>query len=115
MMAWPVVLGLLYISTYKGQCGDIWLEPAYYFLLSIPLIIYLALLLGQSSVVYKLFCFLGGITLELYLLHEMFFLKGTSLLFDSHIVSCVVSIMATIPFAFLLSKLNKRVIKMIQH
>ena len=111
--AWPFVVTLLYLSTYKGECYGLWIEPIYYFFFSIPLMIYMTLLLFKNARVCSIFGFLGSISLELYLLHEIFFLKVAKMFFYNDIVICIVSIITAVPFAFLLSMINSYILKWI--
>ena len=110
----PFIICLLYLSTFKGEILGVWMEPAYYFWIIIPLLLYMALIMEKSKQLCRIFTFLGSISLELYLLHEYFFLRVARYFLPGVFLPCIVSILLVIPFAWMLQKLNIRIVKLIK-
>lgn len=80
-----------------------------YFFLSIPALAGLAMLVDKCpSVIDKFLVFVGGLTLEIYLLHERISLRIMELLFGP-LVGSILSFPVCIALAYLLSRIVKKI------
>lgn len=100
----PICILALFLIIFIGA------QPIYhgtkrvtFFFLSIPsLMAFILLLKHCPSYIHKFLIFIGGITLELYMLHERITLRGCDMLFG-HVAGSIISFPVCIVLAFILN------------